>query len=195
MDDLNGFFIGLLIVFLYFGGMALLVRKFKRRAFELHQQVEIASQRKFDALHHVCHALFPKECMQFYERFTKNEAFDDCLFEVVVPTDISLQFTDFEKAMKSRLMRHVEPSLIQDALDMTPFTIQVKNTLSIYPELIRLTQLVEAPENDFRRLMLLYHNEARALNNMIDSPWTWLSAKLVRAQKYPIYEPSKGGQK
>ncbi len=193
MSDLNGLFIGILIVVLYFGLMALLVLKFKRRTIELHQQAEVASQRKFDALHHVCHALFPSACMQFYERYTKNEAFDDKLFDVKVPTDLALQFSDFEQAMKARLLRHVEPRLIQEAVDITPFMIQVKNTLGVYPELIRLTQLVEAPENDFRRLMLLYRNEAQALNKMIDSPWTWLSAKIVRAVKFPIYEPSKGG--
>lgn len=193
MNELNGLIIGLLIVMVYFGSMALLVLKFKRRTAELHQQAMVASQRKLDALHHVCHALFPNACAQFYERFTKNESFEENLFKVHVPKDLALTFADFEAAMKARLLRGTDVDLVEEAVRITPFAITVKNQLGLYPELLGLSQLVEAPENDFRRLMLLYRNEARALNKLIESPWTWVSAKLVRAVKYPIYDSSEGG--
>jgi len=193
MNELNGLIIGLIIVVLYFGGMALLVMKFKRRTSELHQQATVAGQRKLDALHHVCQALFPNSCTAFYERFTKNESFEETLFKVNVPSDLSLTFNDFEASMKARLLRGIDVDLIEEAVRITPFSITVKNQLGLYPDLVSLAQLVEAPEHDFRRLMLLYRNEARALNKLIESPWTWVSARLVRAQKYPIYESSEGG--
>ena len=58
MIDFNGVIIGLLLIGVYIGLFALLVLKFKRRTSELQQQLLVASQRKLDALHHVCHSLF-----------------------------------------------------------------------------------------------------------------------------------------
>ena len=92
------------------------------------------------------------------------------------------------------MLRGISGDMIEEATALTPFVISVKNQLSLYPGMEALVQLVESPENDFRRLMLLYRNEANALNKMIDSPWTWLSSRIVLAKKFPTYDPSKGGK-
>lgn len=192
--DINGVIIGLLLIAVYYGLFAALVLKFKRRTAELKQQVLVASQRKFDALHHVCHALFRSQCTEFYQRFTKNESFDEALFNVKKPEGLTLTFEDFEFAMKARLLRGIEGDMIAESVAVTPFVIMVKNQLSLYPGMEALVKLVESPENDFRRLMLLYRNEANALNKLIDSPWTWVSSRLVGAKKQPVYNPAEGGK-
>lgn len=156
-------FVALLLAI--FGVTYYVVLRFKRRVRELDRQLQVSMAKKLDAMVIVVKQLD-----------------ETILNELSLSRGMAKQWSSKLMALESL------ENQVRLSRDISSLLISLKNRIKSNDATQPLSLILEEVESEFRRLLLIYNNEAKALNGIVDQPLLKVFVVILKIQKVVTFD-------